>query len=185
MFRTNLYLFRSLKLAAITLGCLLFIWGCQSKPMTPISTASHVDLDRFMGDWYVIAHIPTFIEKRAYNAIEHYSRADNGNIDTRFTFHQGSFDGEFKTYEPTGFVVDSQTNAVWKMQFVWPFKADYRIVHIDDAYEHTIIGRNARDYVWIMARSPHISDSAYEALVQKVVEEGYDVTALRKVPHNG
>jgi apolipoprotein D and lipocalin family protein len=31
-----------------------------------------VDLERFMGDWYVIANIPTFIEKGAHNAVEGY-----------------------------------------------------------------------------------------------------------------
>ena len=33
--------------------------------MKPIHTVEYVDLGRFMGDWYVIANIPTFIEKDA------------------------------------------------------------------------------------------------------------------------
>jgi apolipoprotein D and lipocalin family protein len=165
-------------------GCsLLLLWGCQSKPMPTITTEKYVDLERFMGDWYVIAHIPTFIEKRAYDAIESYRLNEDGRIDTRFTFHQGSSDGERKVYNPTGFVVDEQSNAIWKMQFVWPFKADYRIVYVDEEYQYTIVGREARDYVWIMSRSPQLSEATYDALVRRVADEGYDLAALRRVPH--
>ena len=46
----------------------LVLSSCSSPP--PIRTESSVDLDRFMGDWYVIANIPSFIETNAYNAVE-------------------------------------------------------------------------------------------------------------------
>ena len=43
-----------------------------------MKTVEFVDLERFMGDWYVIANIPTFIEKGATNAIESYKLMDDG-----------------------------------------------------------------------------------------------------------
>jgi len=145
-------------------------------------TVEFVDLDRFMGDWYVIAHIPASLEKNAYGAIESYRLADDGTIETTFTFREGSFDGEKKTYTPKGFVRDGKTNAEWGMQFVWPIKADYRIVYLDADYQVTIIGRAKRDYVWIMARQPEIDEARYADLVQRVADLGYDVAKLRKVP---
>ena len=39
--------------------------GCSSPP--PLKTVATVDLPRFMGDWYVLASIPTFLEVDAYN----------------------------------------------------------------------------------------------------------------------
>ena len=158
------------------------IMACQSAPKQPIRIAEHVDLERFMGDWYVIANIPTRIEENAHNAVESYELVESNKIKTVFTFREGSFDGERKRYEPTGFVKDTASNAVWGMRFVWPFKADYRIVFIDEAYSQTIIGRQKRDYVWIMARTPAIPDEDYQKLVAIVVEEGYDAADLRKVP---
>ena len=56
----------------------LLAWGCQT--MKPIQTVGSVDLKRFMGDWYVIASIPTFIETDAYNAVESYKTAADGTI---------------------------------------------------------------------------------------------------------
>jgi apolipoprotein D and lipocalin family protein len=80
--------------------------------------------------------------------------------------------------------VDGSGNARWGMQFIWPIKAEYLIAYLDENYTQTIIARNARDYVWIMARTPQIEDKAYADLVKKVADMGYDISQLRKVPHN-
>lgn len=160
---------------------LLAAMGCQT--MQPIHTVESVDLKRFMGDWYVIASIPTFIEKDAYNAVESYRLADDGTIETTFTFNKGGFDGPLKTYNPRGFVQDRKSNAVWGMQFIWPIKAEYRIVYLTEDYSQTVIGRSKRDYVWIMARQPTISDKDYDKIIEFLAEQQYDTAKLRVVPH--
>jgi len=68
------------------------------------------------------------------------------------------------------------------MRFIWPIKADYRIVYLDDDYTKTVIGRQSRDYVWIMARTPTISDVDYEQMVSLVESIGYDTTKLQRIP---
>jgi apolipoprotein D and lipocalin family protein len=167
--------FTSLALAVIFLG------GCAAKG-PEMQTVDYVDLERFMGPWYVIANIPTFLEKGAHNAVETYSLNDDGTIATNFTFRKDGFDGEVKEYNPKGFVTNKETNALWGMRFIWPIKADYRIVYLDDAYAHTIIGRQNRDFVWIMSRTPTISDIEYDKLVSIVESLGYDMSKLEPVP---
>jgi len=148
----------------------------------PIQTAAHVELERFMGPWFVIANIPTFVEKGAYNAVESYALNPDGTIATTFTFNKGSFDGKLKKHTPRGFVCDPQSNAVWGMQFVWPFKGDYRILYIDKDYTLTVIGRQKRDYVWIMARKPVISGNDYQRMLDLIAGQGYDIAKIQKVP---
>jgi apolipoprotein D and lipocalin family protein len=135
-----------------------------------------------MGDWYVIANIPTFLEKGAHNAVESYRLAPDGTIETTFTFRAGGFDGEQKRYTPRGFVVENTGNAVWGMQFVWPFKGDFRVVYLTSDYGQTVIGREKRDYVWIMARTPSIPEADYRRILAFLAEQGYDVGKVRKVP---
>jgi apolipoprotein D and lipocalin family protein len=154
--------------------------ACSSAPTIP--TAKNVDLPRFMGDWYVIANIPTWPERDAYNAIESYKLDPDGSIATTFTFRKGAFDGPEKVMRPRGFVTDEKSNAVWGMQFVWPIKAEYLISHVDAGYTETIIARSSRDYVWIMARKPVLSEADYARLVQMVADLGYDMSKLQKVP---
>jgi apolipoprotein D and lipocalin family protein len=162
---------------------LLALAGCaNTPPRDPIVTADEVDLERFMGRWYVIANIPTFIETGAHNATETYRLDPDGTIDTVFTFRDGSFDGKTKTYNPRGFVLDGESNAIWGMRFVWPFKADYRIVYLNDDYSQTIIGRDKRDYLWIMARTPAIPEADLSELIALLDAEGYDTTKIERVP---
>lgn len=147
-----------------------------------MKTVDKVDLERFMGPWYVIANIPTFLEKDAYNPVETYTLNEDGTIATNFSFRKGAFDGKAKEYNPKGFVTDTETNALWGMRFVWPIKADYRIVYLDDDYTQTIIGRQSRDFVWIMARTPTIPDEDYARHVEFVASLGYDIDKLQLAP---
>lgn len=157
--------------------------GCGVNPQkVTVPVVESVDLPRFMGPWYVIGVIPTFIEKDIYNAIETYELLPDGTIATTFTFNKGAFDGPAKEMNPRGFVIPGTNNAIWGMQFIWPIKAEYVISHLDADYTETIIARSQRDYVWIMARTPTISDERYERMKAKVAEMGYDLGKLVKVP---
>ena len=147
-----------------------------------MKTVEYVDIERFMGPWYVIANIPTFLEKGAHNAVETYSLNDDGTIATNFTYRKDGFNGKLKEYNPKAFVLDDPSNARWGLRFVWPIKADYRIVYLDEDYITTVIGRQSRDFVWIMARTPTISDLDYERLVSFVESIGYDTSKLVRVP---
>jgi len=157
------------------------LMGCSNHQ--PIKTVDNLDLDNFMGKWYVIANIPTFIERDAYNAIEVYERGENGEINTLFQFNKGSFEGELVQYRPVGEVIDSNSNAVWEMQFIWPFKADYRVMYLESDYSITVIGRLKRDYVWIMARESEIDADKYQELLDFIHREGYNKKEVQRVPH--
>ena len=171
----------SIRTTLLTLSGFALVSACQAAP-PPLETVDYVDLDRFMGDWYVIANIPTFFEQGAHNAVESYRLDDDGTIATTFTYRKDGFDGKEKSYRPRGFVRDTETNAEWGMQFVWPFKGDYRIVYLSEDYSTTIIGRNKRDYVWLMSRHPELPESEYQAAVKSISDAGYDISELQRVP---
>jgi apolipoprotein D and lipocalin family protein len=162
------------------LALVLMLSACSSAPTIPV--AERVDLERFMGDWYVIANIPTAPEKGAHNAVESYRLDQDGSIATTFTFREGSFDGPEKVMRPRGFIRDRESNAVWGMQFVWPIKAEYLVAYVDEDYTETIIARSRLDYVWVMARTPQIPAEDFDRLRQQVADLGYDVNKLQKVP---
>jgi apolipoprotein D and lipocalin family protein len=161
--------------------------GCSTANPAPLRAVERpIDLDRFMGDWYVLAHIPIeipfFSEASAYNAVESYRLTDGGIIETTYRFRDGGFDGPEVVFTPRGWVHDEQTNAEWRMQFVWPFRAAYLIAYVDDDYRNTIIGVPSRRNAWMMSRSPQVSDAELEMLTNELVELGYDTETLRKVP---
>ncbi len=154
----------------------------MSARREPIALAPAVDLPRFMGDWYVIAAIPLWPEREAHNPIERYTLDEDGSVATRYRMRKGGFDAPVKVYHPRGFVEPGSGNALWKMQFVWPFKGEYRIAFVEPDYSATIVARNKRDYVWLMARQPQMADADYERYRQKIAAMGYDLSQLRRMP---
>ncbi len=164
------------------LAVLLAVLACGCATAPRLQTARNVDIHKFMGKWYVIACIPVFIEAKAYNEVEEYRLLEDGSIDTVLTFNQGSFDGPIKRYNPRGFVKDKVHNSTWAMQFIWPFKTEYLITHLSEDYTQTVIGRNKRDYVWLMARTPEIPQEDYDRIMKELADQGYDMKKIRKVP---
>lgn len=158
------------------------ISNSYSNDLSPIEPVGPIDLSRFMGQWYVLASIPTRFEKDAYNAVETYTLQQDGRVDTRFRFRNGAFDSPVKTICSTGYVKSGTGNAVWGVQVFWPIKAQYIVAYLKDDYSQTIIARDARDYTWIMARTPNIPPADYDALVSRVVSFGYARGGIRKVP---
>ncbi len=154
--------------------------GCCSQP--PLPTVAYVDLERFQGDWFVVAHIPASSEANAHNAVESYQLLADGTIATTYVFRDGAFDGPFEVMQPSAIVRDENTNATWGMRFFWPFRFEYLITHLDPEYRTVIVARTARDYAWIMARTPQLAAADYDRLVGELQRQGYDVQRLRRVP---
>ena len=146
-----------------------------------VDTVPKVDLDRFMGPWYVQAHTPTFIDAGTVNQIESYQLQPDGTIQTTFTFYR-EYPGEPTTLSPKGWVVDHESNAHWKMQFIWPFSSDYLIVRLAPDYSYTVISVPNKDLIWIMTRVPTMESSVYDAIVEDLRSNGYKVESLRRVP---
>ncbi len=150
-----------------------------------MKTAQHVNIHVFMGDWYVLGNIPTSEEKDAWNAVESYRLAPgtSDDVDVTFAFRRGSFEGPLETMRPTGHV--SEDPAIWGMKFYWwqgPFRFEYLILDVDSDYRTTVIGRSARDYVWIMSRTPELSDAEWTRVLGAVQAAGYDPAKVRRVP---
>jgi len=161
--------------------------GCATTDMRPLKAMDQkVDLERFMGDWFVIGFIPIelpfFSEAGAHNGVESYRLTDDGTIETTYTFRDGGFDGPEKTFTPKGWVYDDETNAEWRMQFVWPFKAAYLILYLDPDYQRTLVGVPDRNNLWIMSRDAEMTDAEYQSLLGSAAALGYDVERVQRVP---
>ncbi len=170
----------------LMLGSLSTFGGCASTQARPEQkTVDRVDINRFMGKWYVIAAIPTMFETGAVNAVETYSWNEaEKRIDIDFRFRQDSPTGKEKTIPQTAFIHNHETNAEWRVRPFWPLSFAYLIVDLSPDYSTTIIGRPDRSNVWIMAREPKLSAARYNQLLAKVKSLGYDMDKLVKIPQS-
>lgn len=166
--------------AIITIGLLT---ACSTMPKSqPLQTVDFVDLPRFMGDWYVIANIPYFAERDCVGSVESYRLMPNGKIDTVFTAKKPDFDGKDVKVRTLGIVVNHETNAEWRVQPIWPIRIAYLVIDLSPDYQYTVIGHPSRNYAWILARTPTLSDDTYRAILDRMARQGYDSDRLEKVP---
>jgi apolipoprotein D and lipocalin family protein len=156
--------------------------GCATTRIPPPALNRKVDLPRFMGSWYVVAGQFTWLERDAWNGIETYQLEADGTIATTYTFRKGAVDGPLKRYRPSAIVIDRESNAEWGMQFLWPFRATYLILFLDEDYRYTVIGEPDRKYLWIMARDPVIPDDMMTTITQRLSELGYDPGKFVRMP---
>jgi apolipoprotein D and lipocalin family protein len=171
---------RTASLAILTAGLASAWTACRSAAPDPI-VLPHVELARLMGDWYVIADIPTPFVKDAYNAVQSYSLNEDGSVATTFSFNEGGFDGKKKTLKPRAYIREDTYNAEWGLQ-LGPILAEYLIAYVNTDYTQAVIARTSRDFVFIMARTPAIPDSEYDRLVEQVGRWGYDTEKIQRVP---
>ena len=150
--------------------------------LQPIQPAAHVDLKRFCQKWYVQACTTVALDKDCVNATEEYElQVDGTTIKTTYTFFRKG-EKEPHVMRPTGFVCTNyKSNAVWKMQFIWPFKAQYLIADVADDYSTCIVARDKRDLVWIMSNTPTLEKDKLDALVGKVRALGYPPSIVDKL----
>jgi len=167
----------------ICLCLVLATAGCRcAMAEKPIARVSHVDLSRYMGRWYVIASIPTRFGRDGYNQVETYRRDPDGDIYTSFRFNDGGFDGPLKKIHSTATVVPGTGDAEWKVHLFWLLREQYIVGWLAPDGSRVIVVRDARDYVWLMARTPQISATAYTHMLARVRAMGYDISRIRKVP---
>jgi apolipoprotein D and lipocalin family protein len=156
--------------------------GCSSMS-PPLRTVLHVDLPRYMGDWYVIANIPYFAEKNCFDSVESYALRADGDIDNWFTCRDKSFDAPMKRKATALIKVkDKASNAIWSVKFFKIISFKYLILDLDPDYQWAAVGHPSRRYGWIFARSKTLPDATYQGILRRLADQGYDTSKFSKVP---
>ena len=142
-----------------------------------------LNLQAFMGTWYVISCIPTYFEKGACNSIEHYTwNEKKKQIDIKFTYNSGSFEAKKSTIPQTAWV-HNEANTEWRVSPFWPLKLPYIVLEADEE-KYCVIGYPSREYMWIMSREKSLDESLYKEILERLKNDhAYDLKGLYKVPH--
>lgn len=155
--------------------------ACSTQPVKPLSTVGHMNVDRYMGTWHVIARIPSFVTDGKVAAADEYHRKSNGEIAVQYHFRRG-FDSQPDTWHGSAWVPDPSDPARWKVRIVWPFVSDYTVIALDEDAGYAMVGVPSRNMLWIMARAKTMPDAAYRRYVQQARRQGFPVDTLQKVP---
>ena len=155
--------------------------GCASRG-APQPTFDQVDVERFLGRWYVMANIPYFAERGKVGTFVEYRARDDGRFDDLFYARDETFDAPIKRQEGVAWIPDPAQPGRWKVRFIWPFTADFLLLYVDDDYETALIGHPSRDLAWVYSRTPRMDDATYRKLLERLAGFGYDTGQLQRVP---
>jgi len=153
--------------------------GC-SNPL-PLAVVDRVELTRYMGRWYEIAKYPTRFEKGCHGATADYTLRPDGKVDVVNRCRKGSMTGKEDVAKGVARPVDSQTNAKFKVMFQWPFEGDYWVIDLDPEYRWAVVGEPSRKYLWILSRTPTMSEPDYNGIVSRLPAKSYDPARLEKM----
>jgi len=157
--------------------------ACASQPVNRTSestlpTVSAVDVDQYLGRWYEIARLENRFEQGCEGVTADYARREDGGISVLNTCRKGRPTGEAKTARGRAKIVDPTTNAKLKVSFFGPFWGDYWIIDLADDYSRSIVGEPSGRYLWILSRTPTISDQSKSDALTRLEALGYDTSKL-------
>ena len=147
--------------------------GCVSVPKVDNTPVAALDLNRYLGEWYEIARFDHSFERGVERAKAKYSLKDDGTIEV---VNSGIKDGKPKTAIGKGKTTD--TPGLLRVAFFGPFYADYRVMMIDEDYTYALVGSGGADYLWILSRTPGLSETAKSELLAEAQRRGYDTDKL-------
>ncbi len=173
---------KHMRLSSIFIGALAAV-GCAAAPVnrdasTPLKTVERVDLERYQGRWYEIARLPNRFEKDCEGVTAEYALRDDGLISVVNTCRKNALDGPVKRAKGRARIVDIETNAKLEVSFFGPFWGDYWIIDLAEDYSLSLVSEPNGRYLWILSRTPSISDDVLEGAIARLDALGFNTNAL-------
>jgi apolipoprotein D and lipocalin family protein len=148
----------------------------------PLTTVNRVDLARYTGRWYEIARYPNRFQRECdSDTTANYALLQDGKVEVVNACRKK--DGTVKQARGKAKVVDP-SNARLKVTFFWPFYGDYWIIGLNPDYRWAVVGEPGRRYLWILSRTPQMSETDYQEALRQISAAGYDAARLIKTPQS-
>jgi len=151
----------------------------KNEPNT-LEVVPYVELKRYLGKWYEIAHLPARFQEGCTNTTATYALSEDGNISV---LNECIKSGKVKQAKGKAKVIDKKTGAKLKVTFFWPFYGNYWIIDLGKDYDYAVVGTPNRGYLWILSRTPQMDDKLFSQLIESAKSKGFDVNRLIKTSH--
>ena len=160
---------------------LLALAGCATTPAPSTVDQPALALQRLMGTWYVIAHVPYFTERGQVSARNEYTLLGDDRIAVRYVYRNG-FHAPVKSLEATATVVPGSGNREWRMRFFRVVRAKQRVLEVAPDTAWMLVAAPDRELAWVFARRPAMDGKTYQGLLHKLRHYGINSDRVWRVP---
>ena len=147
----------------------------SKEELAALEVVPHVELERYLGKWYEIAHLPAKFQEGCSETTATYALRLDGTVSV---LNECRRNGTVKTAKGKAKVVDKTSGAKLKVTFLWPFYGDYWIIELGSNYEYAVVGTPNRRYLWILSRTSKMDEKLFTQLVNSAKSKGFDVENL-------
>ncbi len=164
---------RTFTLVSVTVLALI---GCTGLPdnITPVDNFKVIP---YMGKWYEIARLDHRFERGLSNISAMYSLQEDGSVKV---LNQGwnEEDGQWQQAIGTAKFAGSQHKAHLEVSFFGPFYSSYVVYYLESDYSVALVSGYNRDYMWILSRTPTLSQTQLDKYLAIAKKAGFDTDAL-------
>ena len=175
---------RLLPLVAAATAAFLVVACSSPTPPRGVTVVNNFDAKRYLGTWYEIARFDHRFERGLEKVTATYSLRDDGGLNV---INKGyNPDREmWQQSEGKAYFTGAPTRAALKVSFFGPFYGGYNVIALDREYRHALVCGPDRDYLWILSRTPTISDEVKQEMLAVATREGFDVSKFIWVQQPG
>ncbi|SDC72375.1 apolipoprotein D and lipocalin family protein [Cupriavidus sp. YR651] len=156
----------------------------------PLATIEKLDVSRYMGTWYEIARFGNRFQRQCVGHVTaQYTARPNGTVAVvnRCRKQDGTTDeadGVARSVgSPDSPKLEVRFVPVW-LSFIPMVWGDYWVIDLDPDYKLAAVSEPGRKYLWILSRTPHVEREAYQALLGRLAQSGFDLTRLETTPQD-
>lgn len=156
----------------------------------PLPVVAHLDLQRYSGTWHEIARLPNSFQKKCVggDVSAEYTPLPSGDISVLNSCRTA--DGSISRAQGLARRVPPEKGEapdVGRLQvrfapswlswlpMVW---GDYRVMEIAEDYSTALVGTADRQYLWLLARQPHMVPADVQRWLDKAAALGFDKQAV-------
>ena len=149
--------------AAVTAA---FLVVACSTPVPPrgVTVVTDFDARRYTGTWYEIARFDHRFESGLEKVTTTYSLRDDGGLNVLNKGYNPDR-GMWQKTEGKAWFTGDPSRAALKVSFFGPFYGGYNVIAIDREYRHALVCGPDRDYLWILSRTPTLSEEMKQQML--------------------
>jgi apolipoprotein D and lipocalin family protein len=173
---------RRLTLTILLTYFTLLLVACLGTP-EQVKPIKNFETEKYLGTWYEIARMDSRFEKGLSQVTATYSLRDDGGIRVvNRGYH--SEKAEWKESVGKAYFVEDKNTGYLKVSFFGPFYGSYVIFDLDENYQYALVTGSNKSYLWLLSRTPTISDDIKASLLAKAAALGFDTHKLIYVEQN-
>ncbi|HDS0924090.1 TPA: lipocalin family protein [Stenotrophomonas maltophilia] len=176
---------------ALLLSSLSLLAACSfgdSKPTPPpvasTATSAPIDLQKFMGTWYVIGRVPNPVERGHVASVNQYTLRGDQKVSITYRFRDG-FSEPQQELTVRASVDEESGNHNWRTWFYKVVPTHTRVLEVAPDYSWAMLGYPGREMAWIFARKPDMDKDLYKELATRLRDQyGVNTDKLKRVPQH-